>query len=151
MYDEYGSPSGFDEEEKAKEVRKGPAAPSCYGCKFMVASPMLDCCHPTSLRVLWDPIRNKSYRIPSIMVCREQQGLCSFYEPSSICGAEYFMHKELEEVKNAQLGSVNAQVCSLLKDLIDSGKVDAFMNKLNKEYMKYLTEGMDEEEEEEDY
>ena len=149
FFNPYQSYQDEPEEEKREILR--PAAPSCYGCKYMVASPMLDCCHPTSIRVLWDPVRNRSYRIPSISICREQAGICKFYEPSSVCGAEYFIQKEVEDAeKKMGKGSIDDRVDNLMEELIGEGKLDKFMGKLSQKYMDYLTTDLDEEDEEEE-
>lgn len=135
-----------EEKEEQQEIPKH-AAPSCYGCKYMVASPTLDCCHPTSLRLAWDPVRNRTYRVPSIRLCREQNGLCKFYEPSPQRGAEYFMHKEIEETLRKAV-STEDRVDNIMQDLIDSGELDKFMRVLNRKYVKYLSEDLEDEEEE---
>jgi len=66
---------------------------SCYGCEHMCATP-ISCNHPSGMAVRWDPIRNKSYRVPSFEICVEQGGMCKFFEPDEIRGAGGFIKKK---------------------------------------------------------
>ena len=141
-----------DAEEEKKEEKQGPAAPSCYGCVHMVASPMLDCIHPNSVRVLWDPIRNRSYRVPSILLCKEHGGVCKFYEPSPERGVEYSIMKEYEESakKRESRVSIDDKVDLLMDDLLKDDILDKFMDRLNSKYIKFLGKDEEDVEEEED-
>lgn len=77
----------YDQEQESRP----PDSPimACYGCEFMCASP-LTCGHPSTVAVRWDPIRNKSYRIPSFTMCKENGGACKFFEPDEVRGAGGF-------------------------------------------------------------
>jgi len=59
---------------------------SCDGCEHMCASPV-GCTHPVSMSVRWDPIKAKSYRMPSIELCISEDGMCKFYDPDTERGA----------------------------------------------------------------
>jgi hypothetical protein len=59
---------------------------SCDGCEHMCASPV-ECVHPVSMSVRWDPIRNRAYRMPSIELCISEGGMCRFYDPDTERGA----------------------------------------------------------------
>jgi len=138
----------YDEQEtKEEEEKRGPAAPACYGCKYMVASPMLDCIHPNSLRVLWDPIRDRSYRVPSIFLCREHDGLCQFYEPSPERSAEYSIQKEIKNYYDKkELPPMKERVDALVKQLEKEDTLNEFLDTLN----AHMREDLDKEYEEED-
>lgn len=140
----YNNPFDYYQEEEKEEEKKGPAAPSCYGCVYMVASPTLDCTHPNSIRVLWDPIRNKSYRVPSILLCREHNGVCQFYKPSPTRSAEYSLQKELEKARD--LPPMRERVDALIKQLEREDTLNEFLDTLN----IHLREDIDKEYEEED-
>lgn len=60
----------------------------CYGCNHLCASPM-DCTHPGGMSVKWDPVRNRTYRLPSISLCLSERGMCKHYEPHAQRGAEF--------------------------------------------------------------
>jgi len=143
-----------EEEEEKKEERPGPAAPSCYGCAHFLASPVMECYHPNSIKVLWDPVRNKSYRLPSIPLCREQGGICRFYDPSPERGAEYSILKEYEKLEASKrkdkesLRTINDRTDTLIENLKKEGNLDKFMDDLNTKYIKLL--GTDEEDVEEE-
>ena len=69
--------------------------PPCYGCEHLIASPF-GCSHPNSIKVIWDPINNRSYRLPSVEMCAQKGGMCQFYDPHIHRGAEY---KEVQKKK----------------------------------------------------
>ena len=82
-----------DTDEKFKAL-----TPACYGCTFSCASPTLSCDHPLTIRLSYDGFTRRTYRFPSSEQCIMNKGLCNFYEPSPVRGAEYsFMKEELKE------------------------------------------------------
>lgn len=129
LYDMFG-----EEEERRRRMR--PAAPSCYGCEYVVASPTLDCTHPNNIAVRWDSFRNKTYRIPSVSMCIESGGMCNHYRPSKECGAEYEIEQAFDKLSSMR------EMDRMVSDLIDTGKVDEFLKKLNQQ----LLEGDEEDE-----
>lgn len=123
--------SGGEEEQKEEQIPKS-VTPSCYGCVHMVASPMLDCVHPNSVRVLWDAIRNRSYRLPSVPLCRERGGICKYYDPSPERGVEYTIIQRQQEGKKKQTVGMD----QIISNLIDDGEVDKFLGMLNKRLLE---------------
>ncbi len=103
-------------------------APPCYGCSFMCASPFT-CTHPGGMSVRWDPIRNHSYRLPSVELCNKSEGMCQFYEPDKERGAEYgYMKKKQAEEKPSKKRSRIDEVMAKIDD--DKVSVDDFISEL---------------------
>ena len=90
------------------------ATPACYGCVFACTGTTISCNHPLSLRISFDGFTRKSYRFPSFYLCISNKGLCNFYEPSPIRGAEYNYMKEDEEQKKKDV--------ELLDKVLDNAK-----------------------------
>ena len=124
-------------EEEEREMPQ-PTTPACYGCEHMVASPF-GCEHPSALMIKWDPMTQKTYRMPSVERCKYMGGICKYYEPSKECGYEYFMMKEIEEGKD--------RIQLMVDEIVKDGKVNEFLKRLNH---TLLTEGDDEDEEDDE-
>jgi hypothetical protein len=109
--------------EAEKEPQKKTATIlSCYGCEHMCASPLV-CDHPSGMAVRWDPVRDKSYRIPSMTICVENGGVCKFFEPDAIKGAGGYLKKK-QKATVTKIDSVLDQ----LDD--DSVPIEDFLNNL---------------------
>lgn len=83
---------------------------SCDGCEHMCASPA-ECIHPVSMSVRWDPIKEKSYRMPSIELCISEGGMCKFYDPDTERGAGTIaITKRKNKAKVTKIDSVLDQI-----------------------------------------
>ena len=138
----------FEEEEEKKEEKKGPVAPSCYGCLHLLASPCMNCYHPNSIKILWDPIRNKSYRLPSIALCMEHGGVCKFYEPSPERGAEYSILEQYKKITKEKVNpeSLEDRANSIIEELRKEGILGDILDKI----AQILRDDLDAEEVEEE-
>jgi hypothetical protein len=126
----------YDQDQQERTMPDSPII-SCYGCEFVCASP-LGCGHPNTVAVRWDPIRNKSYRIPSLEICKENNGVCKFFEPDEMRGAGGHAKKK----RKAKVTKID-KVLDQMDD--DDIPIEEFLENLND-----LHEELDEEERGED-
>ncbi len=83
-------------DEQKHQEREPNIILSCYGCEHLCASP-LGCDHPNTMVVRWDPIRNESYRMPSIKLAVENGGVCKFFDPDAERGAGGWLKKKQKD------------------------------------------------------
>lgn len=113
--------------EEEQQNKPGAVVLSCYGCEHMVASPLL-CDHPNAMVVRWDPIRNRSYRMPSIELAVENGGVCKFFNPDVERGAGGWMKKRTTKIETRtdlddvldQLDDDNVSIEDFMKNLDDA-------------------------------
>lgn len=112
-----------DEQEAPKRL-----APPCYGCSYLCASPF-ECTHPGGLMVRWDPIRNHTYRLPSVDLCRTSDtGMCQFYEPDEERGAEYaYLKRKIQKEHTKKVTKID-EVLDKIND--DDVSVEDFIDQL---------------------
>jgi hypothetical protein len=61
------------------------------------------------MAVRWDPIRNRSYRIPSIELAVEGGGVCKFFSPHEERGAGGYIKKQ-QKAKVNKINNVLDQI-----------------------------------------
>lgn len=117
---------GMDRPEEPKRL-----APPCYGCSFLCASPF-SCTHPAGMVVRWDPIRNHTYRLPSVELVHRTGDLCSFYEPDEERGAEFAaVQRKMRKIKKVEHDKKVDKIDSVLDKLDDENvSIDEFMKEL---------------------
>jgi hypothetical protein len=104
-------------------------APPCYGCSYMCASPFT-CTHPGGMIVRWDPIRNHSYRLPSIELCNKSEGMCQFYEPDKERGAEY-RYMKMKQKENDPRDKNTRRIEEVMAKIDDDNvSIDEFVDEL---------------------
>lgn len=84
------------------DERPAPPVCVCYGCKYLVASPMF-CDHPEACVVRFDMVRQFTYKLPSVEMCCRSGNRCTYYEPDRDKSVDFEEKDEEQKEKDEKI------------------------------------------------